>query len=201
MTRRRAVLLAFVLVAAVACYAAVRRPPARRPPRREWPVATKTDLAIYSAIIAGKVAERGRTCVVVSDTESGSDVTDEVSRAIGSFKKRKADVKALMADFRKCNARSVSIPKFKAACPLVFVTRKRLDDIFRLGFWAAFYRMFPNPAGYVEFSLPGYSRDRSAAVVYFVHVWGGRAGYVELLYLKRSDSEWRIDAEEGVLQI
>ncbi len=81
--------------------------------------------------------------------------------------------------------------------PLQFVSRRAVEASFKKDIWRGFYHQYPGTGGFVEFSLPGYSADGEAALVYFAHESGGKAGQGYLLFLRRINRRWQIKKQVG----
>jgi hypothetical protein len=74
------------------------------------------------------------------------------------------------------------------------VSASQIDAIFSSdGWWEEFYRTFPGSRGFVAFTDPVFSADRTHALVYVSHSCGGLCGTGWLVYLLRAtDGHWRI---------
>ena len=88
------------------------------------------------------------------------------------------------------------------ACACGWLSGEKLDELFRdgaIGGWAEFEREYPKASGLVSLSIPGYSADRNAAVVYWSWSRGVLAsdGYVSLL--RRRAEGWDVSWTEHYL--
>ena len=99
-------------------------------------------------------------------------------------------------NLRRRNARPALLPAFFGR-PARFVPGDRINAIFARGFWDGFYRTFPNTHGIWKFSLPGYSLDAQAALIYYSHSSGCRCGGGALLYLEKHGGHWRVKRDLG----
>ena len=68
------------------------------------------------------------------------------------------------------------------------------------GWWEDFYATFPDSRGYVEFTLPVFSPDRTQALLYVSHSCGGLCGTGWLVYLTKAAGRWSI-ADKTMLWI
>lgn len=58
--------------------------------------------------------------------------------------------------------------------------------------WKKLYESFPGATGWMSVSLPGYAPSRDIAVVYVAHHCGSLCGEGSYVYLRRTDSRWRV---------
>lgn len=150
----------------------------------------KTDLAIFSAVLDAKFKDQPKTCILESET-IGSRRWE--TRTIGDTPERRRGLQPIFADLNRRNGSSCVLLPIHASCKVRLVDRQEIDRIFEHGFWPASYKKFPGSAGLVKFSLPGYSRDRKAAIVYFSHSSGGLSGYGSMIFLKKTGNRWKIE--------
>lgn len=166
---------------------------ARRNTQSPAPVkCTRTDCRVFSAVLNAKLTDSSKTCIVQSDTIDGRPWE---TRKIATAQEHRKDIQPLLDELNRRNGRSCVISYLKTSRKVRLVSSKEIERIFNNGFWPAFYKKYPGSVGLVTFSLPGYSRDKNTAIVYFSHSIGGRAGYGSMIFLKRVDGRWKLDGE------
>lgn len=83
---------------------------------------------------------------------------------------------------------------------VLYVPAKKIDAIFRTGFWPEFYRAFPHTAGFARISVPVLSKDGRQALVYFEQHCDGLCGYGSIHFLIKTDHGW-LDMRQELLWI
>jgi hypothetical protein len=111
-------------------------------------------------------------------------------------------VSQMVADYEKRNARkklsvTLSGPAFKSA------DSKMLNKIFQgdvIGGWKRFREKFPDSAGLLDLSVPGYSRDRKRAIVCYSVSRGSLAGEVWVVLLHYKSDSWIVEWKDILVQ-
>jgi hypothetical protein len=84
-----------------------------------------------------------------------------------------------------------------------FISSDEYKNIFSLGAlpgWRRFWLEFPGATALATLSLPGYSSDKSSAVVYFSLLKGDVDGEWRVLLLRRKGSSWEIEWSQLLAQ-
>lgn len=193
-TRSGMITVAFVMIVACLLVGNSEAKHIRRNTQRSaWVKCSQTDRAVFSAVLNAKFPDNSKTCVVQSDT-----IGDRMwhTKKIGDTPEHRKGLEPLLVDLNRRNGRSCVISRLQTSCKVHLVGSGEIQRIFKHGFWQAFYKKFPESAGLIVFSLPGYSRDKDAAIVYFAHSIGGEAGYGSMIFLKRVDGRWKVECEQ-----
>lgn len=143
-----------------------------------------SDLAIFAAVLKQDMKNEKRVRIVVRETRLRMPPKSELPTE-------------MRQDLTRRNKQAAVIASLKTTKRILLVSKDRLDATFRHGFWAQFNAEFPNSSGVSAFSLPGYSRDRKHALVYFEHVSGGKAGSGAIYVMEFHDRVWRVKSRTG----
>jgi hypothetical protein len=106
--------------------------------------------------------------------------------------------KGVLQNFSRRNQTPVSLSEMRTGGRVIVVLHRRIDRIVRHGSWTAFYKHYPNSTGLTQLSLPGYSRDRSKAVVLLSNQRQGRWGHGSLWILAKDHGKWRVTGTLGL---
>ena len=84
--------------------------------------------------------------------------------------------------------------------PVRLITEEELDTIFKRGLdgWESYRKEFPTANGYIGLSALGFSRDGQQALVYFQTSSDWLAGFGSYYLLARTETGWKIAAEDLV---
>ncbi len=156
---------------------------------------------VYQAVLTPLIHAETQRLVLGDSTLARSISVDE---AAWLRRQSPAVSPELLDDFRRQNARSVSLPgPLALPVPVVRVTETELRALEPRSnpnqWWEAFYRRFPGSPGSIRLSRVGFSPDGSHALVYMHHGCGGRGGSGAFVILRKQDGEWRI--EDRVVRI
>jgi hypothetical protein len=174
--------------------------------------AADEDRAVFAAIIAARPEDQTLVWAVLSESIDAPSVRKRL--ASGDLPGREETILAdqyqtseqqlsrdTISDFEARNRQPQKLPWFTADREIVFLSVEEAAGRSRMA--------LRRPGGsslvtswFYQFSLPGYSRDRSAALVYFGRLlnreWKKSGELLpdeeSLLYLKRTGGRWRIRA-------
>jgi hypothetical protein len=106
---------------------------------------------------------------------------------------RAAELNSELKKALKIRTRRCGIIKGLSSTQAVKLVKPAEIETLQPNFWNAFYQRFPNSCGFVSFSLPGYSRDRLSAAVYFSAGCDGLCGVSSIIELSSTiDGQWAV---------
>jgi hypothetical protein len=157
------------------------------------------DGAGFAAVMRHWLPQDPRAAVVVAGTPAWSEMALvlKIVRQVESSPNRRQRVPPLLRDpllpeLLRRNRRRTRIPIFPADRPLRFTTDRELAALAGPDRWKAFWNRFPDAGGQWEFSLPGYSRDRRRALLFFWHGAGILNGSGSLVSLRKRGDRWQV---------
>lgn len=110
-----------------------------------------------------------------------------------------------IADYEAIRTSESSLePKFDTKFKYVFVSDKKLEEIFKdkneraNDPWADFYKNYPGSAGYNSFSRVGYDKAKRNALVYFVNWCGSLCGTGSYVHLQKGENGWAVKNAGGM---
>jgi hypothetical protein len=196
-------------ITAAACLAAITSLIIVHKAPRKMPVHTSAaitsgDIAIFNVLLSTQTDKTGRPIVITREIAQGLDYRDILDNNTSTFNIRqmlhggKIDAKSwIISDLCIRNAHISVLPDFKGPYPLIFAHYNDLNRLFQHGFWQQFYKRYPHTQGLVSFSLPGYSLDRSYAIVYFEYTYAGTDGSGSLFLLRKVGHGWQVERTVG----
>jgi hypothetical protein len=149
------------------------------------PVATTDDdLAVFRTVLASRLLRGKGAYLILRETMPTRDFSNLLR--LGHTEGKGVPAAALIS-LRQRNERRILLPTFPSGRPLRFVPRRDVPAT-----RAAFARAFPGTVGTCEFSLPGYTADRSTALVCVSHWEGPKSAGTFPILLRRETGHWRI---------
>jgi len=81
------------------------------------------------------------------------------------------------------------------------IPTSEIDDLFKVpGGWKAFHQKYPNVAGFLQFSRPGFDSAHDEAFVWVVRQCGGLCGEGNLYLLGKENGRWDIRTRWRMLE-
>lgn len=96
------------------------------------------------------------------------------------------------ASFESRNAAPVSIRDLVRRDDVKWAEAAELSAIFARGFWREFNQVYPEASGLLRVSLPGYSPNGEAAVIYVEFACAGLCGSGQLYVVGLKGREWTV---------
>ena len=150
------------------------------------------DNAIFALLLLQNRGTKMKPLVVVKNTIVWKELSWQFKPSLRWYSHEYRVTESLLAAIKTRNQKSQSISASVVPPPLILTSQTRVDQIFKQGWWQRFYKTFPNTAGYVNFSMPGYSADGQTALVYYHWGAGGQAGEGTVYLLTKQTGMWKI---------
>lgn len=129
-------------------------------------------------------------------------VCGEFTSAVSKFhRKFVLNIDSIVQEETKINYLERNKESFKIKHPydlnglLVPISNEIENDIFESDLdegWDKFRLRYPKSKGIIDFSLPGYNKERSEIVLYFAHHFGPRYGSGSFIYMNREEEKYSI---------
>jgi hypothetical protein len=159
------------------------------------------DSEILKAVLVSLTVDIGEKYLVVASEPRawGLDRTWVESHLTGAMKQPGTPALAeMIADYVSRNAKG-HLPIGLGVAKVRFVDAQELGNKFTgdaLGGWKRFWTDFPSAAALVELSLPGYSSDRTWAIMTYFVTRGSTAGDCKVVLLRHSAGTWTMEWSE-----
>jgi hypothetical protein len=152
--------------------------------------------AVQAAVIDSLfVRDTTRRVVVGDSTISGGRhfVDEDYRSALRKLGKLPA---ALRTDFETVGRRRRRVDSLAVRVPVIRFTRAARAGLQAQRdpdeYWQTFYRQYSGSSGLIELSRPGFSRDRSVALVHVEYRCGPRCGGTLYVLLERMAGAWHV---------
>lgn len=188
--------IALLLVLVTACFAIQSKPPAPEC------VLSDEDYNVFSAVLDGlgrpedpEEAWKNKE-ILVSDLTADPELTESEWGPWGFRSNSTAAPAKETEDAFKLRAHDLCRveDKLHPAISHKMVNHSELANMFKKGAdgWDKFYQLYPDAAGFWDFSSPGYNKARNEAVLYVGHHCGGLCGTGHLFFLVKEDGQWKV---------
>jgi hypothetical protein len=172
-----------------------------KPPAPECALSDE-DYKVFSAVIDGlgrpedpEEAWKGKE-ILVSDVTAQPGTTESKWGPWGfRSNSNAAPAKETEAAFRAHANDACQIEaRLHTAIPHKLVNHGKLEDMFKKGGggWDKFYQIYPDAAGFWDFSHPGYNEARTEAVLYVGHSCGDLCGTGHLFFVAKENGQWKV---------
>jgi len=154
--------------------------------------ANREDSDLLSSVVASNLSGVDRKMVVISETIASDPLSFVDAFTVYKRTHPQPSIQEAFDDFKRRNASLSATPPLVLEKPTIYVKRSVIHSIFEHGFWNEFYNQYPGTGGFIDMSLPGYSKDRNTALLYLEMLSGGLNGSGELLLLEKKAGFWKV---------
>jgi hypothetical protein len=155
--------------------------------------------AIYSIIFTPDADEKPakpRRLIIQDKTVDYPNYSDdERDQCLAPTPENEATLRPLINAYREANKTPSLLQRlFTLPNEYEIVPSDTIEAFFKSkagGNWAAFYKRFPKPGGYVFMSAVGFNADRTMALAYAGHACGGLCGGGAYHFFKKVDGKWK----------
>lgn len=160
------------------------------------PIDDPESYAVYSALLPDAPMRQMRRKMIVIEAEatanpgcwpSGPPIETEWKGTLESLHAENAHARTIL-------------PGFTLSVPYVVLPKADIMAIFTgpLADWRPFYERYPDSAGYLRLSAVGFDTDRTKAIVYIAHSYGGWGGEDSYQLLRKLAGRWQETQLPGV---
>lgn len=160
------------------------------------PVDDSESYAVYSALLPDAAMRQMRRTMIVIQAEGTTN-----SGCWPSGPPIETEWRSVLESLRAENAHARTIlPGFTLSVPYIVLPKADIMAMFTgpLGDWRPFYNRYPDSAGYLGLSAVGFDTDRTKAIVYIGHSYGGWGGEDSYHLLRKSAGRWQETPVPGV---
>jgi hypothetical protein len=164
------------------------RHPAPQPPAARTVDVEAERYAVYSVLLNRTFEKPGKVLVIQSETNKDSTFDDEWQRI-----EPEPAWKTAVDDYKVKNLRPAIVEaKFSLPTKVTLISKDEVEKFFceGCGWWAAFYKKYPDAPGLITFSNVGFNEEMNYALVDFSYMYNGLGGGGGLLLLIKKDGKW-----------